>query len=151
MTTYINIVLELNAPGTVELDTLQSLSYDVVWLPLRLLGRFDHGGFVEVATIVHVEFQESILESENLALVQLRKAPMEIKIHTWSVYAIGELEKRGEVDSGNHSLLQLEGVHLEMEGARGRRAGPEFWDGRRCEEGRGQGESLGYRSENRAE
>jgi hypothetical protein len=122
MTTYINIVLELNAPGTVELDTLQSLSYDVVWLPLRLLGRFDHGGFVEVATIVHVEFQESILESENLALVQLRKA-----------------------------LLQLEGVHLEMEGARGRRAGPEFWDGRRCEEGRGQGESLGYRSENRAE
>jgi hypothetical protein len=41
------------------------------------LGRLDHGSFVEVAAVVHVQLKECILEGKNLALVQLRKAPID--------------------------------------------------------------------------
>jgi hypothetical protein len=41
MATYIDIVLELYAPGTIELDTFQGLAHHIIRLSLGLLGGLD--------------------------------------------------------------------------------------------------------------
>lgn len=73
--TYIDIVVELDAPRAVELDLLQGLAHNVVGLVLRLLRRLDDGRFVKVALVVDVELAEGILQPEDLALLELRVLP----------------------------------------------------------------------------
>lgn len=75
-TAYINIILELDAPGAIELDTLQGLANNVIGLSFGLLGGLDHGGFVQVTLIVDVQLMECILERKDLALIQLRETPV---------------------------------------------------------------------------
>lgn len=72
---YINIVVQLHSPRAVKLYLLQRLSDNVVWLPLRGLRRLDHGGLVEVALVISVQLAESILQLEDLVLLELRIFP----------------------------------------------------------------------------
>ena len=74
--TDINIVFELHSTRAVEFNFLQRLAYDIIRLTFRLLGGFDHSGFVQVALFINVQFPESILEGEYLPLIKLRVLPV---------------------------------------------------------------------------
>jgi hypothetical protein len=58
---YIDIVIQLDSPRTVELDFFQGLSHHIVRLVFRLLRRLDHRRLVEIALVVNVELAEGIL------------------------------------------------------------------------------------------
>lgn len=65
------IVVQLYSPRAVELDLLQRLAHYIVRLVLRLLGGLDDGRLVEVALVVDVELAEGVLQTKDLALLEL--------------------------------------------------------------------------------
>lgn len=69
--TYVDKVLKLYSPGGVQLDLLQCLSHDIVWLSLALLGSLDGSTLVDVSLVVDVELAESVLQAEDLVLLEL--------------------------------------------------------------------------------
>ena len=58
--THTDVIFELNTPGRIQLNLLQGLSHDIVWLALALLGRFDGGCLIDIALIVDVKLAECI-------------------------------------------------------------------------------------------
>ena len=71
-------VLELYSPGGIQLDLLEGLSHDIVRLSLTLLGGLDGSSLVNVTLVVDVKLTESILQAEDLVLLELRKLPREV-------------------------------------------------------------------------
>ena len=69
--THADVILKLDSSRGVELNLLQRLADDIVWLALALLGGLDRGGFVEVALVVYIELAEGIGEGEDLVLRKL--------------------------------------------------------------------------------
>lgn len=72
----VDIVVQLNATGAVQLHLFQCLANHIIRLPFRGLHRLDGCGLVHIAAIVDVEFTESIGEAEDVALLELRVLPV---------------------------------------------------------------------------
>jgi hypothetical protein len=72
MVVYINIIVQLYSSRAVQLNLLEGLSHDIVWLALRVLGGLDDGGFIYVALVVDIHVLEGIGELEDLILIELR-------------------------------------------------------------------------------
>ena len=109
--THIDIVVQFHAPRAIELDLLQRLTHNVVRLVLRLLGRLDDGGLVEVALVVDVELAEGILQSEDLALLELGVFPaalLSASACTWWNRAEQDGTWRGALGD---APLQLDHIH----------------------------------------
>lgn len=77
--TYVYIIFELNSPGRIELNLLESLSHDIVRLSLRLLGGLDGSRLVNVSLIIYIKLAESVLQAKDLVLLELRKLPVIIQ------------------------------------------------------------------------
>lgn len=73
-----DIVLQLHSSRRVQIYLLQGLSDNIVWLVFALLGCFDGGSFVEVASVFDVQALEGIGELEDLVLRELRKLPAQL-------------------------------------------------------------------------
>lgn len=69
--TNVDVVLKLNPPRTVQLNLLQGLPHDIVWLPLGALCALNSCCLVQVATVFYVELAKGILEAEDLTLLEL--------------------------------------------------------------------------------
>lgn len=69
--THADVIFQLDPSRGVELNLLQRLADDIVWLALALLGGLDRGGLVQVAFVVYVELAEGIREAEDLVLREL--------------------------------------------------------------------------------
>lgn len=75
--THADIVLQFDTPGGVELDLLQGLAHDIIWLALALLRCFDSCGLVQVTLVVDIEALEGIGEGEYFVLLKLGKLSIE--------------------------------------------------------------------------
>jgi hypothetical protein len=71
----INVILQLHAARTVQLDFLERLTHNIVGLMLGCLGLFDGSTLVNVALVVYIEFTKGILQVEDLALLKLGVLP----------------------------------------------------------------------------
>jgi hypothetical protein len=77
--TYANIVVQLNSSCRVKLYLFQGLSYNIVGLPLTLLGGFYSGGFINISFLIYIELTECILKSENFVLLKLGIFPAQLR------------------------------------------------------------------------
>lgn len=80
--TYANIVLQLDAPGGVEVDLLECLSHDIVGLSLASLGCLDGSGLVYVTLVVDIKLPEGVCEAEYVVLLELGELP--VLVVRWS-------------------------------------------------------------------
>lgn len=74
-TTYRNVILQLDAPRRIKLNLFQSLAHDIVGLALAGLCSLDGGSLVDVPLIVDIELTESVGQSEDITLLELREFP----------------------------------------------------------------------------
>lgn len=113
--TYADIVLQLDAPGGVEVDLLECLSHDIVGLSLAGLGRLDGSGLVYVALVVDIELAEGVCQAEYVVLLELGELPVVVVRWSapWSPDASAQLNSTGSGVAGAVGLvpLQLEDVH----------------------------------------
>lgn len=70
--TYIDIIIKFYPPRTVQLNLFQGLSNHIVRLAFRLLGCFNHSGFIDIASIFDVKLAKSVLQAKYLVLLKLR-------------------------------------------------------------------------------
>jgi hypothetical protein len=115
---YVNVVLQLNAPGAVELDLFQGLAHDIVWLVLRGLDVLDGRVLVEVALVVDVELAEGILQRKYVALLELRvlsrpwsavcRRPREGFTCRWSLMTFMIAGRRGESQAVDRPRKRLD-------------------------------------------
>lgn len=73
--THGNIVLQFNAARRVEFDLFQGLSNNIVRLAFALLRGLDGGGLVKVPLVVDIELSESVAQTVNFVLWELRILP----------------------------------------------------------------------------
>lgn len=73
--TNINIVVQFYPPRAVELHSLQCLSDNIIRLPLRGLSGLDHGGLVNIALVINIQFAKGVLEGKYVLLLELRVFP----------------------------------------------------------------------------
>jgi hypothetical protein len=73
--TYSYVVFKLDSSRRIKINLFQSLSNNIIWLSLTSLCSFDRSGLVDVSLIVDIEFTESILQAEDLILLELRIFP----------------------------------------------------------------------------
>lgn len=106
--TYSYIVFQLNSSRRIKIDLFQSLSNDIIWLPLSSLCSFDRSGLVDISLIVDIEFTESILQAEDLILLKLRIFPAR---RLGLVNAKFEPDRR-PCEIRYYTPLQLDDIHL---------------------------------------
>jgi len=73
--TYSNVILQLNAPGRVQLNFFQRLAHNIVGLALARLGSFDGCCLVNVPLIIDIELSKCVGEPKDFVLLELRKFP----------------------------------------------------------------------------
>lgn len=79
---HINVIVQFDPPGAVQIYLFERLSDNIVWLSLRLLSRLDYRSFVNIAIIVNVKFPECVLEAEDVCLLELGIFPND-RLVTW--------------------------------------------------------------------
>lgn len=74
-TTNIQIVFELHSSRAVQLNVFQCLADNIVRLFLRLLRGLNHSGLIQIALVIDIQLPESVLQREEVALLELRELP----------------------------------------------------------------------------
>jgi hypothetical protein len=115
---YVHVVLQLDAPGAVELDLLQRLAHDIVRLVLGGLDVLDGRVLVEVALVVDVELAEGILQRKDVALLELRvfsrpwsamcRRPREVFTCRWSLMTFMVAGRLGESQAVDRPQKRLD-------------------------------------------
>ena len=111
--THANVIFKLDSSRGVELNLLQRLADDIVWLALALLGGFDRGGLVKVALVVYIELAEGIREGEDLVLREFGELSRCSSQRLLTAIESG-IDRRGRGCGGRSGIgapLKLEDIH----------------------------------------
>lgn len=68
---YVHVIVQFYPSRTIQIHLFEGLPNDIVWLSLRLLGCFDHRGFIDIALVVNIELSKGILEAKYILLLKL--------------------------------------------------------------------------------
>lgn len=91
---HIDIIIQFHSPRAIQLDLFQRLPNNIVGLPLRGLGCLDHGSFVNVSFVLDIELPKSILEAEDVGLLELGVFPSTIDSQQADMNSVIEAWKR---------------------------------------------------------